>query len=66
MMTRYTVEMLVVQGNVTTYLDVPVTPDGAPNTTSKEQALKAARYWRASHPSFQFQITEWTPKLVQE
>lgn len=66
MMTKYTVEMLVVSGTITTYFDVPVTPCGAPSTTDKETALTALSYWRGSMPAFQFQLTEWAPRLLSE
>ena len=63
-MKRYTLELLLRQGNVTTEIDMPVTPDGAMSTTDIEQAKNAMTWWKSAHPKEEFQLTEWTSRLV--
>ncbi len=65
-MKKYSIEMLLHQGTITTYLEISTTPDGSLYTRDKDAAIEALAYWRRTQPKFQFQLTEWTPRLLSE
>ena len=66
-MKKWTIEMIMRNGSLTSYLPMPVAANGAMETRDEREALEALEYWRTDlmTKGFEFRLVEWTP-VVKE
>ncbi len=65
MFSKFTIEMEVPIGQVSTWLQVGVVPEGSLETFSRELAVEGLKYWRTQFPVSSFRLLEWVPAEVK-
>ncbi len=62
MLNKYTIEIELVA--LSSWIQIPITPDGSPETYSTEVALAGLAYYRTQHPASSYRLIEWRPKEI--
>ena len=67
-MKKWTIDMVLSDGYLQSFLRVPAGANGAMETYNEQEALDALEYWRSDEltKEFQFRLVEWTPRVRED